>query len=157
MQESRIENHFENTKMSTETTHEKIFMCHFDSCSFKSKRSDGLKVHINETHKKILKQCAKCGKTMTSSSLSRHKRNNCKPRENVSNDVIEVMSVDEFKIEANVSVLTHSDGHISIIQPKIEFNGISLFLTTKNPDQGNVFFFIQNKKLIGTKLIRDSY
>lgn len=52
-----------------------IYMCHYENCDFKTNRSDGFKLHIAETHENMLKQCEKCGKSLTSSSLSRHKRN----------------------------------------------------------------------------------
>lgn len=55
---------------------QEVYKCTFglDSCTFKTDRKDLLKVHVNETHLKILKNCKHCGKSMTSSSLSRHTR-----------------------------------------------------------------------------------
>lgn len=52
---------------------EDLLKCHFKSCDFKTKHQDNLKLHIDQKHHKILKRCEKCGKSMTASSLSRHK------------------------------------------------------------------------------------
>lgn len=52
---------------------ERRFKCSYSDCKFSASRKDLLKTHVDEFHKKILKACL-CGKTMTTASLSRHKR-----------------------------------------------------------------------------------
>lgn len=50
------------------------FVCKCNN--FSTSRIDNFKIHVKEKHQKIKKMC-ECGKQMTTSSLSRHKKNHC--------------------------------------------------------------------------------
>lgn len=49
-----------------------MFKCKF--CEHSSDRSDNIKRHEDEKHRKMLKVCTNCGKSYTASALSRHKK-----------------------------------------------------------------------------------
>lgn len=114
-----------------------IYKCPYRGCAFNGKRSDLLKVHINEVHEKKLKTCINCGKSMTSSSLSRHKRNNICTREVIS--IVSEQKVN-ISIETEVTIRVHSDGSVKVEHPKgVQIGPVTLYLTTAKP--GNLFLF----------------
>lgn len=121
----------------TNNSADRIYKCHYKGCTFNGKRSDLLKVHINEVHEKKLKTCINCGKNMTSSSLSRHKRNNICIREIPS--IVSEQKVN-ISIETEVTIRVHSDGSVKVEHPKgVQIGPLTLYLTTSKP--GNIFLF----------------
>ena len=117
--------------------------CHFERCAFKAKRSDQLKVHIDEVHEKKLKICKNCGKAMTSSSLSRHKRNNiCANKNDPSLHAAHIVDEQKVKvsIETEVNVQFHSDGTVTVGHEGVNIGNLTLYLTTTKPCE---FFFLK--------------
>lgn len=153
---------------STDKFEKFVYKCNYEFCSFKTNRPDGFKLHVDETHKKILKSCENCGKAMTSSSLSRHKRNKtciqkditvttdqiCEMpialiNENVNAQQVQndgILEVKEVKIETTFSLVTHTNGNVTLVHDGIDFGDFKLYLTTQNPNGKSVlnFFKITN-------------
>lgn len=105
-------------------------------------RKDNFTRHFNETHLKILPACNSCGKEMTSSSLSRHKKI-CPPQTSkkdklntIENNHIEsaanVVSSSYHKIETCVRIDTYSDGRKVIVSDEIKLNDVSVVIVQKS-------------------------
>lgn len=130
---------------------EEPYKCDFRKCTFIAKRKDLLKVHVDETHNKILKACGKCGKTMTSSSLSRHKRFQSCQRSNKkkrissgncdTNDIVDIKKV-KIRFETDIMCITHKDGSVTMEDHNgIQIGDLTLYLTRKKPDGIYVHLF----------------
>lgn len=144
-----------------------FFECDYDSCTYKTKRKDNLKVHVNEKHKKILKTCIKCGERMTQSSLCRHKRLDTCVRmmaiqssanqiqdngeENllgpIQNSIDSVMDV-KVKIETTISIAKHNNGSFTVSHSGIQLGGLTLYLTTQKPEGKKGFNCVRQKMMI---------
>lgn len=134
-----------------------MFKCDVDYCKFTAKRKDLLEVHVKEKHKKNLKTCKDCGKSMTSSSLSRHKRlkvclkpikihnEDLIPHEKKSIQAVQnsngssVVDVKKVRIETEISVAVHSDGKFTIGHDGIQIGDLTYYLTTQKPEGESVF------------------
>lgn len=88
-------------------------------CKHCTNRYDNLKRHIEEKHLKIKVTC-ECGKTMTKSALSRHKRSTCnRMKQSDESHVIEEHIVHSFKIK----LIKSADGSVSALHDAINVDG----------------------------------
>lgn len=125
--------------------------CQF--CQVKIDRDDNLKRHEDEVHRKILKECKKCGKPYTAAALSRHKKScdgvpstsetNLVP--NGLDPIIaatgvkqeDIASVTEHNI--NIKFITLTDGRVISLHNEIHFGGYTYFLDQR-PSNGNYYY-----------------
>lgn len=135
----------EITNLYTEANEK--FAC--NNCNYKSKRFDNLKRHIDERHLNKKVKCLKCGKELTKSALSRHKRLACKKSQSKASKQSEAMtnnsqsqpdsivSIEQRTIPLNVEITKLLDGKVIIKSDDIEIDGLVFQLTQK---KGNPIF-----------------
>lgn len=119
--------------------------CNVDKL-FKSDRIDNCTRHVNEKHLKQKKQCHDCGKKMTSSALSRHKKKHCLKRNNLSIVPAHVdetlpetppesptlLDVKEYSVNIKVKFQTAADGTTIISYDDISIGGLIFSLIPKS-------------------------
>lgn len=111
------------------------------TCKFKG-RSDNYRRHVNEVHLKKLRACEYCGKKMTQTALSRHKKATCSLKNDqtsetniASNEIIgrnlsqppststistDIVEEKEYSIEAKIKLLTLNDGTKTLVPLNID-------------------------------------
>lgn len=113
-------------------------------CKYQSKRYDNLKRHIEEKHLKIKVYC-KCGKMMTKSALSRHRRMNCSiPSKQSELTAASVVSIEKYTVSLNIEVSKLSDGSISVQHDAINVDGRLFSLVPYAYGENNA---VENRKL----------
>lgn len=124
---------------------DEVFKCTL--CSYKDSRRDNFNRHKREKHLKILSQCNLCGKKMTATSISRHRKKACmngvrpivaSTSSFDTNDSTYVVNSVEHQIQTVVKVDTLSNGRTVISSEEIQLNGITYVLVPKHNSYSNV-------------------
>lgn len=126
-------------------------------CNYQSNRLDNLKRHIEDKHLKVKVSCEKCGKQLTKSAFSRHKKLSCanstksKPSKQFETTPIEtvlqsdsIVSIQRRTIPLNLEITKMSDGKVFIKSDDIQIDGLLFHLVQK---EGKMIF-VQNRKSI---------
>lgn len=125
-----------------------MFKCKF--CDHVSKRSDNIKRHENEKHRKLLKKCTNCGKSYTATALSRHKKscNSASAPATVKTieedaDVVSVLAANNIPKDQiagvaehtiNIKFITLKNGTVLSLSNEISIDGYKFKLTSNEPD-----------------------
>lgn len=125
----------------------KMFRCKY--CGYSSNRKDNTIRHENEKHHKIRKTCHTCGKEMTSSSFSRHKKM-CKKEvrakqvhEEQVNEQLPKIDLSAYNIQndqiasvmeqtVKIKLITLKDGSVVSLHDDINIGGYAFTLTPTN-------------------------
>lgn len=132
----------------------KIYNC--DKCTYKSIRLDRVNRHVSTVHNKKKALC-ECGKLISPSVLSRHKKESCSlrlnranfPKKTKANKHDEVKcGVETGTIQCKYQIHTSDDGLVTITHDKIMINGIQMTLVPVtqpecNAPQGTFSIIIQ--------------
>lgn len=114
-----------------------------NKCNHQSNRYDNLKRHIAEMHLNKKVKCEECGKELTKSALSRHKRLACKnvrkskssnQPDITTNSTMQpdsVVSVEQRTIAMNLEIVKLLNGKVIIKSDDIEIDGLLFQLKQK--------------------------
>lgn len=115
-----------------------------EQCPYVTPRPENFKRHIKEHHLKIRRLCNKCGKEMTQSSLSRHKKTDClstkpksnarkpksnarKPKSNAPTiasptipEPAEIKYINEYNMQTTIQIATLADGSKMVIPSRVK-------------------------------------
>lgn len=113
------------------------FAC--NTCNIEMNRYDNIKRHIEEKHLKIKVTC-ECGKTMTKSAMSRHKRSTCSVHCKQSDTIpTAIVSVEDYIVDSfKVQLIKSSDGSVSIAHDAIQVDGHLFNLVPINTSKINL-------------------